>query len=101
FQSPTPQTTVYNFNRHTRYYDEDGNIVEISRYLINFSDPNTYKGFILNYYDLADKYEDNFTDDMWYMLRLFEDVVMKADLTSEEKFIISMLMKGKTRQDII
>lgn len=101
FQSPTPPTTVYNFNRDTWYYDEDGNIVEISQNLINFSDPNTYKGFILNYYDLADKYEDNFTDDMWYMLRLFEDVVMKADLTSEEKFIISMLMKGKTRQDII
>lgn len=101
FKSLTSTSTEYNFNEDTWYYDESNEIVEVSRNLINFSDPNTYKGLILTYYDLDDKYKDNFNSDMWGILRLFEDVLNHSDITKEEASVVSMMMKDMSRQDIM
>lgn len=101
FQSPTITSTKYDFNTDTWYIDEDGSVVEVSKNLLLFSDPNTYKGLILNYSDLVHAYEDKFNDDIWAILKTFEDIVAKSNLNNEEIFVVSRLLKGKDRSEII
>lgn len=101
FQSPTTTSTKYDFNTDTWYIDEDGSVVEVSKNLLLFSDPNTYKGLILNYSDLVDAYEDKFNDDMWAILRTFESILKKTGLSDEEELVVFELMMGKARHEVI
>lgn len=93
------QKLDYNFD--TYHENEDGKVVEISKNTVLFSNADTYKGLIANYYNLKDKYQDNFMDDMWYILLTFEDLIGQTDLTNEEKFVLDKIMKDYFRKEIV
>lgn len=101
FNQMTPATTVYNFNEDTWYIDEDGEEIEVSKNAIPFDDPNTYKGLIMNYYDLKEKHQENFQSDMWYILMFFERLMREAPLSNEERFVIDELMRDSTQAEIV
>lgn len=100
FTQLTPASTKYDFNYDTWYVDENGKEVEVSKNTLSLNDVNTYKGLIRNYYDLKDKYEDDFHDDMWAILLTFEDLVSRTVLTKEEKFLLQELMGDSTRKEV-
>lgn len=99
FKSMSHTSTVYNWNQDTYRYENDKEIL-ISRNALNFADPKTYKGLLINYYDLADKYNEDMHDDMWAILRDFEDILKDTKLSKVEKIICKMLMKDKTVKEI-
>ena len=85
-------STEYNWNQDTWYINEDGEIVEISKNILSFSNPNTYKGLLLNYYDLKEKYKDRIDDDMWAILLDFENLLQKVKMNKLEKEICKQIM---------
>src|SRR5699024_1658872 len=93
--------TKFDYNSDTWYEDENDNIVELSKNMLLFSNSNTYKGLIANYYNLKDRYYDKFMDDMWYILLTFEELVKETELTDEERFVLDRLMKDYSRKEII
>lgn len=101
FTQPTISKTTFNFNSDTWYKDEKGEIVELSKNMVLFSNPNTYKGLIANYYSLKDRYYDKFMDDMWYILLTFETLVKNTELTHEERFVLDKIMKDYSRKETV
>jgi len=101
FTQVTPSFTKYDFNYDTWYIDENGEEVEVSKNSLLLSDVNTYKGLIANYYDLKDKYRDDFHDDMWAILLTFENLIEKTEFSKEEKFVVRQVMNDSTRKEII
>lgn len=101
FNQITPTFTEYNYNFDTWYISEDSQEVEVSKNMLMFSNASTYKGLIENYYDLKDKYEGDFRDDMWAILLYFEDLIISASLTQEERFVIERIMRDYPRKEIL
>lgn len=64
------------------------------------SDVNTYRGLILTYKDLKDKYNHKHESDIWALLLDFENVLKRTDLTDEEKFVLSVLFDGYSQKQI-
>ena len=100
FSQTTPESTEYDFSNDTWYVNEDGETVEISKNTLLFNSVDTYKGLILNYYRLKDKYKDKFHSDMWAILIYFEELVAKTNLTTEERFVVDKIMHDFTRKEI-
>jgi hypothetical protein len=100
FKRLDKSSTVYNFDLDTWYEDENGNIVEISKNTINFGLKETYRGLLLNYVDLKNKYYDKPNSDMWAILKDFEDILKKTELTFEEKLLISLLFEDLSQKQI-
>lgn len=94
------QSTVYDINSDTWYEEENGNIVEISKNMISFGNINTYKGLILNYKDLLDKYNDKQRSDWWALLKDFEYILRKTEFTEEERFVLDVLFDGYNQKQI-
>lgn len=101
FSQTASSTTEYNFNEDTWYEKENGEIVEVSKNTLLFSDINTYKGLILNYYDLKDKYKDKFKSDMWAIITYFEEILRETELSKEESLVVDMFMRNYNRKEII
>jgi hypothetical protein len=93
-------STVYNFNRDTWYENENGEIVEVSRNTINFGQKETYRGLLLNYTDLKNKYYEKTDTDMWAILKDFEEILRKTELTFEEKIVVNLLFDNMSQKDI-
>lgn len=100
FNQIEPSFTKYDYNSDTWYIDEDGSEVEITKNTVLFSNINTYKGLIENYYNLKDRYKDRFQDDMWAILLDFEYLLEKTDLSDKEKFVVDKIMNDYTRTEI-
>lgn len=101
FTQVSATSTEFDYNFDTWYLDEDGNEVEISKNTVLLSEPNTYKGLIANYYDLKDKYRDNFQNDMWYILAYFEELIEETELSKEENFVLGRIMRDFFRGEIV
>lgn len=97
---PDKHTTIYDINSDTWYENEDGEIIEISRNIVSLGDVNTYKGLILNYKDLRDKYEHNQQSDWWALIKDFEYILSKTDFTDDEKFVLEVLFDGYSQKQI-
>lgn len=97
---PAKHSTEYNIESDTWYEDENGEIVELSKNRVLMSDANTYKGLILNYKDLKDKYNDKQTSDMWALIKDFEEVLNNTEFTEEELFMLSVLFDGHSQKQI-
>jgi hypothetical protein len=93
-------STVYAIDSDTWYENENGEIIEVSKNRVLMSDINTYKGLILTYADLKDKYRDNHESDIWALLLDFEDVLKNAKLTNEEQFVLNVLFQGYSQKQI-
>ena len=93
-------STVYDIDSDTWYENENGEIIEVSKNRVLMSDINTYKGLILTYADLKDKYKDNHESDIWALLLDFEDVLKNTKLTNEEQFVLSVLFQGYSQKQI-
>jgi hypothetical protein len=94
-------STVYAIDSDTWYENENGEIVEISKNRILMSDVNTYKGLILTYKDLKDKYNDKQDSDIWALLIDFEKVLKNTKLTNEEQFVLSVVLDGYSQKQIM
>lgn len=101
FNQIDPCFPKYDFNNDTRYTDTNGEVVELSTNMLLFSEPETYRGLILNYYDLKEKYHDKFEDDMWYILLYFEELLRKSRLSEEERFVAELAMQDDNRHEIM
>lgn len=97
---PVDNKTVYDWSTDTWYNDGEKDIF-VSRNTINWSNPNTYKGLILNYFDLKEEYFDKPHNDMWAILFTFEDILTNTDLTEEELFVVDMFIKDFSRENIL
>jgi hypothetical protein len=93
-------STVIDINSDTWYTDEQGNEVFLSKSNILLSDANTYKGLILTYKDLKDKYYDKQDSDFWALLLTFEDLLGQTEFTSDEQFVLDMLFDSYTQTQI-
>lgn len=100
FSHVEPTSTKYDFNTDTWYETNVGEIVELSKNTILFNNIKTYKGLIVNYNSLKDKYKDNFDSDMWYILLYFEELIKNTDFSNEEKFVLNGILKDYTRKEI-
>lgn len=93
-------TTYYNINSDTWYEDENNEIVELSKNMLLLSDINVYKGLILNYSTLKDKYRDKFDTDIWALLFTFEELVKNTEFTNDEKFVLECLFENMNQTQI-
>ena len=93
-------STHYDINSDTWYVDENKNIVELSKNLVLLSDINTYRGLILHYKDLKDKYEDKFDSDIWALIFTFEDLLKNTYFTYDEKFVLDCLFDNMNQTQI-
>lgn len=92
--------TRYEINSDTYYYDEEGGLVEVSKGIVNLNNPDTYKGLLLNYKELRDKYSDKPNSDWWGLIRTFEDLLSKTKLSNKEKFVLKALFDNLTDNEI-
>lgn len=97
---PAKHSTVYEINSDTWYEDENGELVELSKNRVRMSDANTYKGLILNYKDLKDKYADKSDSDWWALLKDFDNVLANTEFTEEEQFVLDILFDGYSQKQI-
>jgi hypothetical protein len=93
-------STVYAIDSDTWYENENGEIVEISKNRVLMSDVNTYKGLILTYKDLKDKYNNKQDSDIWALLMDFEKVLNNTKFTNEEQFVLSVVLDGYSQKQI-
>lgn len=93
-------TTEYEINADTWYEDKNGEIIELSKNHILLSDANTYKGLILTYKDLKDKYQDKLNHDMWSLLYVFEELLEQTEFTQDEQFVLDMLFDSYNQKQI-
>jgi len=98
--NPAKHSTVYEINSDTWYEDENGKLVELSKNRVSMSDANTYKGLILNYKDLKDKYSDKSDSDWWALIKDFENILDKVELSEEEWFLLDVLFDGYSQKQI-
>lgn len=94
------QSTVYNIDFDTYYYDENGNLVEVSRNLVSLGYPETYRGLILTYRELKDKYKDKHDSSIWALIMDFENILSKTEFTKEEQFVLDVLFDGYNQTQI-
>lgn len=94
------QTTVYNIDSDTFYEDENGNVVEISKNFVSLGSADTYRGLILNYSDLKDKYMDRHCSSIWALLLDFENILANTEFTKEEQFVLDVLLDGYNQTQI-
>ena len=94
-------STVYAIDSDTWYENENGEIIEISKNRVLMSDVNTYKGLILTYKDLKDKYNDKQDSDIWALLMDFEKVLKNTKFTNEEQFVLSIVLDGHSQKQIM
>jgi hypothetical protein len=94
-------STVININSNTKYVNEQGKEVNLSKNKISMSDPNTYKGLILTYSDLKDKYRDKFESDFWALIKTFEEILKQTDFRDDERFILNMALDNYSVKEII
>lgn len=97
---PAKHSTIYSIDSNTWYENENGEIVELSKNLVSMADANTYKGLILNYKDLKDKYIDKPNSDWWALIKDFEDILSKTEFTEEEQFVLDVLFDGYSQKQI-
>lgn len=97
---PSKHSTVYDINSDTWYINEQGELVEISKNTVSLGNVNTYKGLILNYKDLRDKYKDKQQSDWWALLKDFEYILKNTEFTEEEKFVLDVLFDGYSQKQI-
>lgn len=100
FKRLSKGTTEYDINSDTWYEDHQGNIIELSKNHILLSDKNTYKGLILNYKDLKDKYQNKMNHDIWALLFVFEELLNNTEFTQDEKFVLDMLFDNYNQKQI-
>lgn len=93
--------TGYGISSDTWYTDGEGNIRDVSKNWIRLNDLNTYRGLILYYKDLKDKYKDNQQSDIWALIFVFEELIKSADFTPEEKFVLDAVFDAVPQQEII
>jgi hypothetical protein len=93
-------STVYAIDSDTWYENENGEIIEVSKNRVLMSDANTYKGLILTYKDLKDKYNDKQDSDIWALLIDFEKVLENTKFTNEEQFVLSVVLDGYSQKQI-
>lgn len=93
-------STEYVWDEDTWYIDESGEIVELSKNIVTYSDVNYYNGMLLTYNDLLSKYETANTTDMWAMLKDFEMLLERVELDEVESEIVGMLLTGIELQEV-
>lgn len=93
-------STVIDINSNTYYTNEQGEEIELSKNYIRMSDANTYKGLILTYKDLAEKYYDSHDSDWWVLIKIFEDLLNKTSFTKDEQFVLDMLFDNYSQTQI-
>lgn len=96
----TKGSTDYDINSDTWYETDGGDIVELSKNHVLLSDANTYKGLILTYKDLKDKYYDDMNHDIWSLLFVFEELLNKTEFTQDEQFVLDMLFDNFNQKQI-
>lgn len=97
---PAKHSTIYEINSDTWYEIENGELVELSRNTVLMSNADTYKGLILNYKDLLDKYSNKQTSDWWALIKDFEDILSNTEFTDEEQFVLDVLFDGYSQKQI-
>jgi hypothetical protein len=93
-------STVIDINSDTHYTNEQGEETELSKNYIRMSDPNTYKGLILTYKELKDKYHDSHESDWWALIKTFEGLLEQTKFTEDEQFVLDMLFDNYTQTQI-
>lgn len=93
-------STVIDINSDTYYTNEQGEEIELSKNYIRMSDPNTYKGLILTYKELKDKYHDSHESDWWALIKTFEGLLEQTTFTDDEQFVLDMLFDNYTQTQI-
>lgn len=99
FRKRCIHTTKYEINEHTYYYVHD-HVVEVSKNRILLSDINTYRGLLMTYGDLKDKYKTAVDTDIWALLLVFEELVRLTKFTRTEKFVINAVFRNLSQRDI-
>lgn len=74
--------------------------IHISKNLLTYANPDTYKGFLLTYYELKDKYKDSMHEDMWAFLVDFENLLADTNLDYIEKEICYLLMNDYDAKEV-
>lgn len=92
--------TDYAITNDTWYEDDNGEIIELSKNRVLLNNASTYKGLILNYKDLKDKYHDKFNHDIWSLLFIFEELLEKTKFTDDEQFVLDMVFDNYTQKQI-
>jgi hypothetical protein len=93
-------STVIDINSDTYYTNEQCEEIELSKNYIRMSDPNTYKGLILTYKELKDKYHDSHESDWWALIKTFEGILEQTKFTEDEQFVLDMLFDNYTQTQI-
>jgi len=93
-------STVIDINNDTWYLDEHGNEIVLSKNHISLNDPNTYKGLILTYKDLKDKYYNKQDSEFWGLILIFEELLKKTTFTADEQFVLDSLFDNYTQTQI-
>jgi hypothetical protein len=97
---PAKHSTVYEINSDTWYENENGDLFELSKNNVQMSKADTYKGLILNYKDLKDKYTDKQDSDWWALVKDFEVILANSEFTEEEQFVLDILFDGYSQKQI-
>jgi hypothetical protein len=81
------ESTEYDFENDTGYFNENDEYILINQSKINLSKKEHITGLIKNYIELKAKYRDNFNHTMWAILWVLDDLIINAPLTDSERFI--------------
>lgn len=90
FKALLPDTTIFDFDSDSGYYDEQDNYTYVSENRINLSD-SLHVYFLINFYsELRMENYDNCHSDMKYILDSLDYLIDNCDLKDFEKDIIIM-----------